>query len=302
MKLRTVLQQSIVASAWVVMLTSHALAIGITNITFINNSSPTLLIDDPTRLREFRTESSFPVAATTIGDSATFTHRLAWMSGHRVLPGGGTVALLNSNLVAYDLSFTIEDPTSLGYTLDIDSTIRGYATAFWESNSSTGVSQTFAAGTLMGASLDSGAGFGSLITDLSTTIAIASATDTTPFANQLVSRSSSFAAGSFVGTHTFTLRYTTVGANTIGALQNFNTGEADVRFGLDPTLSGFLHAAYPGADGEAAADHGHFLTITADFNADAAVVPEPATLSLVGLGLLVFSTRIRRKKEMKADS
>ena len=271
-----------------------AAAAAITGIAIDNNSSPDLQSDTGTRLREFRTQATAPTAGTLAGDTVSFDARFAWMLAHRVLPGGPTVALLNSGLVAYDLAFRVEDPFSVGYTLSIDSVMRGFITAQWESNSGSGISGVFAAGTLMSASLDSGSGF-TLLPALATTTAVATATDVNPFVNQLVFDTGLYDAGSFVGTRDFTLRFSSVGSNTIGALQNFNTGEADLRFGLDPLLSGFTAAGYPGVDGESADQHGHFLTIAARFNAEpAGQVSEPGTLALLGIGMLSLACRTKK--------
>ena len=203
------------------------------------------------------------------------------------------VALLNNNLVSYTLAFTVEDPTSIGYQLSFDTVFRGYLTTAWNGNSNTGVSQVFAAGTFMNASFDSGGGFGGIIGALATDIEVASATDVDPLVNLLVAKNGSYAAGNFVGTRTFQLKFSSVGANTIGAMQNYNSGEANVRFGLDPTSAAFDYASYPGLDGEAASTHGHFITVTARFRDDigdpGGEVPEPssALLFLIGAAGLI---------------
>lgn len=279
-----------------------AQAAAITGIGIVNNSSADsqLVTDGGNRLREFRTESTAPSAASAAGDTVSFATRFAWLSAHRVLAGGPTVALLHSNLVAYDLGFRIEDPLAVGYTLSIDALMRGFLTALWEGSSNAdAVTGAFAAGTLMSASLDSGSGFGALIPELTTTTGVATANITTPFVNRLVFKQDSFDAGSFTGTHDFALRFASAGSNTIGAMQNFNLGEADVRFGLDPLLAGFSNAAYPGADGEGADAHGHFLTVTARFNAapgGGTPLPEPGTLTLLGAAALGLGAARRRRQ------
>ena len=272
----------------------------ISNISVVNNSSPELTEDTGTRVREFHSQAFTPPAAAGNGNTASFTNRFAWMSAHRVFPGGPSLVLSNSNTVAYDLLFTIEDPLNQGYELSIDSVFRGYLTAGWQSNTGAFASLVFAAGTLMVATLDSGGGFGTAITPLNTAVDVAVADSTNPVSNLLVANSGSYVPGVFTGTHSFVLRYSTLAANTSGALQNFNTGEADVRFGLDPVSTRFVFANYPGLDGETADGHGHFVTVTARFLADAGEVPEPGTMSLLlfGGGLVAIggkaSCRVRR--------
>ncbi len=261
-------------------------AAAITDIAVTNQSTANFVTDTGTRLREFRTAADTPASATLSGtNTLQFTNRFAWMSGHRVDPGGPTVALINNNLVSYTLAFTVEDPTNIGYQLSFDTVFRGYLTTAWQANSGTGISQVFAAGTLMNANFDSGSGFGGIIGSLATDIEVASATDVNPLVNLLVARNGSYAAGNFVGTRTFQLRFSSVGANTIGAMQNFNAGESNVRFGLDPTSAGFDYASYPGLDGEDASTHGHFITVTAQFRDGAGgEVPEPSSALLFLLG------------------
>lgn len=272
----------------------NARAESITNVTLVNDSTPNTLVDDPARVREFITEGSLIAPPSTSGDSASFVHRMAWGAAHQVSAGGPTVALLFNNLVEYSLSFTVDDPLSRGYELDIDSLFRGYLTAHWEANSGSGANGVFSAGTLMAASFDSGSG-ASTVTSLSTTIGVANATNTTPDVNLLVERSGSFAAGHFVGTRTFTLSYGTVGSNTIAALQNFNTGEAALRFGAELTSPRFDVAGYPGADGEPASALGHFITATATFDPVTTPVPEPSTWALMLAGLGAFWLRRQRR-------
>jgi hypothetical protein len=177
----------------------------------------------------------------------------------------------------------VDDPAMSGYTLSVDSVFRGYVTALWEGTARPSTELVFAAGTLMGASVNDGSGFGPLLNDISTDTEVAIATSDNPFVNLLVARTGTHEMGSYVGTRTFTVRYGSVGGNTSAALQNYNIGEVNVRFGLDPTYANFLNAEYPGADGESSDTHGHFVTITADFENDINPVPEPSTLSLMAV-------------------
>jgi hypothetical protein len=73
-------------------------------------------------------------------------------------------------------------------------------------------------------------------------------------------------------------------------MQNSTTGEAAARFGMDPSPSAnFPASTYPGADGESAALHGHFVTVTASFNP----VPEPAVTGVFALAACVMASRRR---------
>jgi hypothetical protein len=268
-------------------------AAAITNIQVTNNSSPSFLDMDAIRVREFRTEFAVPADATVSANTATFTSRFAWTSGQRVFPGPSGLPLTHGNTVAYDLIFTVEDPSSVGYDLTLDSSIRGYLTALWEDNVGIFPSLVFASGTLMAATLDDGGGFGPMLTGINTDIEVASATPASPFSQVLVARSGTYAAGHYTGTRTFTLRYSTLADNTGVGLQNYNIGEGNVRFGLD-TASPFLrNGSYPGVDGEAAAGHGHFVTVTADFGT--AAVPEPTTFSAMTVALCAAAFFMKKK-------
>lgn len=267
-----------------------ALAAVISNIRIDNNSSPdaALITSNGERLREFRSAATAPTGVASAGDVVSFDTRFAWMSAQRILLGGEQVLPSHANTVAYDLGFRVEDPLSVGYTLSFDAVFRGFLTALSEGVAGAGAARVFATGTLMSATLDSGGGFGGLIAPLTTTIDSATATDSERFVNLLVDEVARYEAGRFAGSRDFVLRFASLSNNAIASMQNFNRGEANVRFGLDPTLGGFLNAAYPGADGEPADLHGHFLTVTARFDGrpDGGQVPEPGTLALLGLGLL----------------
>jgi hypothetical protein len=273
-----------------VLLPPPAVAAVISNIRIDNNSSrdAAVVTSNGERLREFRSGSTAPTSAASAGDTVSFDTRFAWMSAQRILLGGEQVLPSHANTVAYDLGFRVEDPLSVGYTLSFDAVFRGFLTALSEGVAGAGAARVFATGTLMSATLDSGGGFGGLIAPLTTTIDSATATDSERFVNLLVDEVARYEAGRFAGSRDFVLRFASLSNNAIASMQNFNRGEANVRFGLDPTLGGFLNAAYPGADGEPADRHGHFLTVTARFDGrpDGGQAPEPGTLALLGLGLL----------------
>ncbi|HYP06023.1 MAG TPA: PEP-CTERM sorting domain-containing protein [Bryobacteraceae bacterium] len=271
-------------------------AAAITDIQLMNNSSASFVTETSIRAREFRTEATTPSSGTVAGDVVSFTNRMAWMSAHRVFPGPSGLPLIHGNLVSYDLAFTVEDPGMLGYTLSVDSVFRGYLTALWQGVSRPTTDGVFAAGTLMGAEIDDGAGFGSLINALNTSTDVATATEDNPEVNLLVEKMGSYQVGQYAGTRTFILRFASVGNNTQAALHNYNIGEVNVRFGLDPTYGNFQNARYPGDDGQVVGTHGHFVTVTADFDQDTSTVPEPATFPLLGgAGIAIAAWKRRRR-------
>lgn len=269
----------------------RAASLAISDIVFTDRGAPAEALDEGSRLREFRSEATTTSVAAG-GDAASFAHRHAWLSAQRILPGGGIILPSHARPVAYDLAFTVEDPLARGYSLAIDSTLRGYLTAHWQGNEGGFTPNVFAAGTALVTTLDSGEGFGSMIEAISPQGDVVTATPANPHSNLLVEARGRHDAGRFVGTRAFVLRFAAPTANTSAALQNLNLGEAAVRFGLEPSLAGFGSATYPGPDGEAAALHGHFVTVTAQV----APVPLPAAAWLLAGALAPLAFRARRRR------
>lgn len=298
---RSKFKVALVAAAALAALGGPAHALGIVDVSLDNRSAPDVALNDNgERFREFRSDGAAR-APTLVGDVATLESRMQWMTAQRVLPGGSGADLLFNRQVEYDLHFTVDDPTSRGYTLDIDTLLRGALTAEWAgvlAGADFPKPGVVASGTPMLASLDSGSGF-SVVADLNTPLRFGGADDVTPFRNELVEERGSFDAGTFHGTRDFTLRFSTLLPNTGANLLPFNLGEADVRFGLEPTLAQLNNAFYPGVDGQPAGDHGHFVRITAQYLQP---VPEPETYALWIAGLVALGFHLRRRRAEGAAS
>lgn len=268
---------------------------GITGIGLLDNSTPNGQAISTGQFAEFRTQAATPASASAIANQYTFTNRFAWMLATRVDSNSVLDGAQNLAQVAYDLTFTVEDSLNQGYNLDFSADYRGYNYAAWKSG--TGVEGITASGTLLGASLSSGGGSTS-IPSLTALPSTATAGSANPTVNVLASGSGTYDAGFFTGTRTFTLSF--AGSPFLNVLNRFpagTTGEAAVRFGLDPTLAQLNFANYPGLDGEAASQHGHFVSVRATFLDPApAQIPEPGTAGLALAGTLLLGARLIRSR------
>lgn len=292
MKFRNIARTAIVG--WI--LTPVVLQGGTISGLLVNNeSSATTMTSALAVDRSFQTSNVALGPVQTVGNDVSFSSQFSWQNAIRVQPGGATGGLASGRATAYLLTFDVEDPLNLGYTLDVDTMLRGYVTSTWESGGTVAASSGSISGRI---DTDMTDATDTLVTQISNLTVVGDsvgATSSSPFANALVSGSKSFSAGSFSGTRSFGLRFTTVGSTASVFMLNNSTGEAGARFGLDPSpLANFPSSSYLGVDGEAAADHGHFVTVTATFNP----VPEPSSAVLLGLGAFMLVLWRRRCRAM----
>lgn len=261
-------------------LSAVALPATIVGVSVANTSGADSTTIQPGYVNEFRTQNSLG-AVTTIGNTSSFTNHFQWMSA-MLIPTGG-FANINFAYPSYDLTFTIDDPGNVGYTLNVESIVRGFVEAIYASGPVSPFSRVDSNGTNLAAYLDTGSGF-VLHFPLRVTGGVATATAGNPLVSTLVTSTDTVSLGSYTGTRTFGLRFAENPSPALSQVaQNGVAGEAVGRFGVEPTLAQFVLADYPGLDGEAAAQHGHFLTVSAEFNSTG--VPEPATWALMAGGL-----------------
>ena len=257
-------------------------------IAVINNSSANQT-DNGSRPQEFYTSNNLGTV-NTVGNTSSFTSHTQWYNG---FVGNGGVAQVHPRQVSYDLLFTVLDPSNDGYDLVVDILLQGYSTAIWTSG--TNANAVVATGTTFSGRIDTDTSDASntlntQLNDLTTSAdSGATANNTTPNVTNFDTGTDLYNAGSFVGTRSFALRFTTAtNPSTNVFLQNNQTGQGSVRFGINNVLAA-LNPSGQSQGGELSnPELGHFVGITLTSNASA--VPAPAGLvlmTMVGLGLLL---------------
>lgn len=267
---------------------STALAVIVSGITVTNTSDPNRVLAVTGRTQEFQSTISSVSSVTTAGLTSSFSSHLSWMLADEVDPNGPGVALIGLYDAGMQIQFTVEDPTHVGYNLSFDGMMRGYLTAVYTPGTSTASTPVSVGQGFFPVRLDQGAGF-SLVAGFGVSGMTATATETSPMSNVLVSSSDSHDAGNFVGTKTFGLLFdVSPSPNVSTIMQNGVEGQTSARFGLDPTQGDLELGLYANAlDGELAANHGLFI----DVNVTAlAPSPVPETLGTPYMMLTLAAT------------
>ena len=272
----------------------------ISSLGIVNNSSANeATTTGSNRLLEWQTSSTFsPV--TSSGDQVSFSHQMQFYNGYHIPIGSSGFALTHNRDVIYDLTFTIEDPTNRGYSLSVDSLLRGYSTAEWLDGTSfnavtvTGVSVS---GRLDTDTTDTNDTLDTQISGLTIATSGVTANQTNTTANLFQEIVDVHSAGNFVGTRSFALRFTTTPTPTTNVfLQNNQSGQGSIRYGFNNTLSGLdpTGQSQPGDSYTDNNDLGHFITVSAEFNPEA--VPEPSSILLLlgSVSLLMFNRQRRQ--------
>lgn len=268
-----------------------AAAVLVADAALINNSTLDGVTGDNGIARSWHTDNTLTTGELTLQNHFRYQNALVVRQ-----PEGPDVALTSGRTAAFDIRFTVLDPTNLGYELSVETVLRGYRTV----RSDNGIMGTASAGSFSGRiDLNMDDGIDTLGTQVDDLTILSQPDSSTTSVNSLVDASESLAAGTFFGTRTFGLRFTTSGSVNNVFLQNNGAGEVATRFGLDPVDSGvsgappFADAFYPGSDGESATAHGHFANVRVT---PLGVVPEPASCILLATGLgLLFLRSLRRK-------
>lgn len=276
-----------IAIAALLLLPAWAAAADITGVSARINNTPDWSYSDSGQLAiEFRSLSTLG-SVQPIGSGTGFVHRMAWFAGNWAdLFNAGFITNEYSFNLGWEVSFTVLDPGNAGYRLRLDTELRGaLAARRLSGNAAADVSMP-----ALEAQLDAGQGFVP-VSQLDTTRARLTSSSATA-GGHLISEYPSHGYD-FAGTRTFTLRFTTPGDDL--TLRNEAIGpistEVFARFGLGPTLDELAGGAYPGPDGEAPSQHGHFLRVWVD--TPPPPVPEPAAWAMLtaGLGLLLWRRR-----------
>jgi len=234
---------------------------------------------------------------SNLGEVYSFEHRMQIYNGFHIPTGSGFIAATHPRIVSYDLFFTIEDTDNRGYTLNVDSVMRGYATALSTAGGTnifaTTVNGPFLSGRIDTDTSDATDSLNTQVAGMTIDSTGTSANSGTTFSHLATDNSLSYDGGDFVGTRSFGLRFTTAqSGNTNVFMQNNYEGQGSYRFGGSNTnaalnITGDPQTGDPLNDSEL----GHFVTVSASFNTVA--VPEPSGVMFL---FIAGSLSLLRKK------
>lgn len=257
-----------------------ATATAISGATFQNLGTAPQAISEATHIAEYGIQGRFIDGPSLSGDTARFTHHTEWMLARRNLAAQPPETSFEA-IFRYELQFTVEDPLLRGYSLNVATLLRGQATAAIEVTTGAPKTSLSAANRRFGAAIDDGSGLVDVPALFGDEVqAEANSIDGASRADVLVEDADAEFIGHYVGSRTFTLVFGSEPENHRAFFTQFALGEADLRFGGEPTLSGFANA---GSDGN---PYGHYVSVFATFDPVVAV-PEPGGAALAGLALLV---------------
>ena len=272
---------------------SPATAATVSGLSSANTSAGTSHTGSTGLSRSYDSLNTQVQPAITTNGVTTFSYHHQWTNAiHVDQPAGPSFALTNNKATGYTLSFTVEDPASTGYSIDVDAILRGDLFADWDTPQSGSPSVT-ASGGIMSATFDNDTTdpvVAQSVTDLFLNAGSTNATQTDPSSMMAIDLQASHNLGTFYGTRSFALAFTTFGSSTSVFMGNHGAGEASARFGLDAQHSGnlgsplFDHAVYD--VNETPSLDGHFVDVTITS------IPEPSS----GLALLVLASLSTRRR------
>lgn len=261
-----------------------AQAQGFSNAAIVNRSAVDVLEQEAGILSYvFQARSATELRAPVQIDASTWRleHRLAFAVGAELQYNNSAawLSLGGTHDLAYDLSFTVNDPGRVGYTLTLDSLLAGVMRA-----TTSGGSEVLLPAFVV--SVDYGLGFVELAD-------LGSNSHLLYEGSRVMSEQHRSVLGEFFGTRSFDLRVRTPNDDARAFTDTADEPKpSHLQFGLPLTSPLFNGGTYPAFDGSDASAHGHFLTVQAVFNTSP--VPEPESWALLAAGLGVVALRWRR--------
>jgi PEP-CTERM motif len=274
----------ILSRGWVGLVAALALApdAGALNITGLSisttgtNTANSLINGNVATQVASSTSITIPASgpvADTIGSALSVQTRYAWLVAADRDNGGS--AFPQAATAAYQITFTVDNPTGATYRVDIDTLRIG---------SLTNVNDFTGGGNPGSGTISIGAMTGSVDGIANGTLALAAVG---PFTSTPTATSDFSQTGTTLSitdsalSRAFTLAFTWTGSASSDHL------EAALRMGINGGITGATADDYPGQGGRTAANDGHFVNIGSTIIA----VPEPATALLLALGLAALASR-----------